>query len=85
MPVFISGRPAGNGVGVSPAEMAQMVARAGLTLTPGQMADLVLTWRQLAALIAAMPRERPIADDLAFAFRLSAPAPGGGAAPGRRR
>ena len=28
---------------VTPAEMEQMVARAGLTLNPGQMADLVLS------------------------------------------
>jgi len=55
---------------VSPAEMQAMVARAGLTLNPGQMADLVLAWRQLAGLITLIPRDRPMADDLAYAFRL---------------
>jgi hypothetical protein len=59
---------------VSPAEMQLMVERAGLTLNPGQMADLVLAWRQLAALIESIPRERPLADDIAFAFRLPPPA-----------
>lgn len=58
---------------VSPAEMDFLVARAGLSLNPGQMADLVLIWRQMAALIAALPRERPLADDAALAFRSSLP------------
>jgi hypothetical protein len=53
--------------------MQAMVGRAGLTLNPGQMADLVLAWRQLAGLIAAIPHDRPLADDAAFAFRLSPP------------
>jgi hypothetical protein len=60
---------------VGPAEMQAMVARAGLTLNPGQMADLVLAWRQLAGLIAAIPRGRPLVDDQAYVFRLPAPAP----------
>ena len=60
---------------VGPAEMQAMVARAGLTLNPGQMADLVLAWRQLAGLIAAIPRDRPLADDQAYVFCLPAPAP----------
>jgi hypothetical protein len=59
---------------VGPAEMQAMVVRAGLTLNPGQMADLVLAWRQLAALIAAIPRDRPLADDQAYVFRLPPPA-----------
>jgi len=59
---------------VGPAEMQAMVARAGLTLNPGQMADLVLAWRQLAGLIAAIPHDRPLADDQAYVFRLPAPA-----------
>lgn len=58
---------------VSPAEMQVMVSRAGLSLNPGQMADLVLCWRQLAALIAGIPRDRPLADDLATSFRLPPP------------
>lgn len=58
---------------VSPAEMEVMVSRAGLSLNPGQMADLVLCWRQLAALIAGIPRDRPLADDLAYGFRLPPP------------
>ena len=58
---------------VSPAEMQAMVVRAGLTLNPGQMADLVLAWRQLAGLIAAIPRDRPLADDQAYVFRLAPP------------
>lgn len=66
-------RPANHGADVSPAEMDFLVARAGLSLNPGQMADLVLIWRQVAALIAALPRERPLADDAAPAFRLSVP------------
>jgi hypothetical protein len=61
---------------VTPAEMQAMVARAGLTLNPGQLADLVLAWRQLSGLIAAIPRDRPLADDQAYVFRLPpAPAP----------
>ncbi|MDA8051315.1 MAG: hypothetical protein M0002_15160 [Rhodospirillales bacterium] len=78
-------RPASNGVGVTPAEMELLVARAGLALNPGQMADLVLAWRQLAALIAAIPRERPLADDAAFAFRLPPPTAGTNSAPRRSR
>jgi hypothetical protein len=59
---------------VGPAEMQAMVARAGLTLNPGQTADLVLAWRQLAGLIATIPRDRALADDQAYVFRLPAPA-----------
>ncbi|HUA76844.1 MAG TPA: hypothetical protein VMA86_04180 [Acetobacteraceae bacterium] len=77
----MSVRPASNGAGVTPAEMEQMVARAGLALNPGQLADLVLTWRQMAALIATIPRARPLADDFSFVFRPPLPRP---AAPPRR-
>ena len=58
---------------VSPAEMQVLVARSGLTLNPGQMADLVLAWRQMAVLLTLIPRERPMADDQAFVFRLPPP------------
>ncbi len=58
-----------------PAEMKNLLAAAGLTLNPGQTADLVLAWRQVAALIALLPRGRPMADDQAFVFRLPASAP----------
>src|SRR6185312_466564 len=64
---------------ISPAEMQILVSRAGLMLNPGQVADLVLAWRQVAGLIAALPNDRPLADDLAFSFRL--PPPTAGAAP----
>jgi hypothetical protein len=59
---------------VSPAEMEFLVTRTGLTLNAGQLADLVLAWRQLSALIATIPRETKPADDCAFAFRLPPPA-----------
>ena len=58
----------------SPAEIQGHVARAGLVLNPGQMADLVLAWRQVAVLIAEMPRDRGFEDDMALAFRLAPPA-----------
>lgn len=58
---------------VGPAEMQALVLRAGLTLNPGQMADLVLAWRQLSGLIATIPRDRPFADDQAYVFRLPPP------------
>jgi hypothetical protein len=66
-------RPVNNGAGITPPEMEQMVARAGLALNPGQLADLVLTWRQLTPLIAAIPRERGLADDFPFVFRPEPP------------
>jgi hypothetical protein len=53
--------------------MQLLLSRAGLVLNPGQVADLVLAWRQVAGLIAAMPRDRPLADDMALTFRLPAP------------
>jgi hypothetical protein len=59
---------------LSPGEMQLLLSRAGLALNPGQVADLVLAWRQVAGLIAAMPHTRPLVDDMAFAFRLPPPA-----------
>jgi hypothetical protein len=58
--------------------MQILISRSGLVLNPGQMADLVLAWRQVAGLIAAIPQGRPLADDLAYSFRLppAAPVPG---------
>jgi hypothetical protein len=64
---------------ISPAEMQILVSRAGLVLNPGQVADLVLAWRQIAGLIAGLPADRPMVDDLAYSFRLPPPA----AAPAR--
>ncbi|MGE0226478.1 MAG: hypothetical protein AB7F35_04200 [Acetobacteraceae bacterium] len=73
---------------ISPAEIQILVARAGLVLNPGQLADLVLAWRQVAGLIAEMQRDRPLADDMALVFRLPPPAPcddpAPPAGPGRR-
>jgi hypothetical protein len=54
--------------------MQLLLSRAGLVLNPGQIADLVLAWRQVAGLIAGMPHDRPLADDMALAFRLPPPA-----------
>src|ERR1700750_2023465 len=65
---------------ISPGEMQLLLSRAGLVLNPGQIADLVLAWRQVAGLIASIPHDRPLADDMALAFRLAPPSPGGGAA-----
>jgi hypothetical protein len=65
---------------ISPAEMQILISRSGLMLNPGQMADLVLAWRQVAGLIAAIPQGRPLADDLAYSFRLRPPAATGAAA-----
>jgi hypothetical protein len=59
---------------ISPAEMQILVSRAGLVLNPGQVADLVLAWRQIAGLIAGLPADRPMADDIAYSFRLPPPA-----------
>jgi hypothetical protein len=69
----------------SPAEMEALIGRAGLVLNPGQVADLVLAWRQVASLLAEIPRERTLADDQAYAFRLSpAPTPAPAIAPPRK-
>ena len=59
---------------ISPGEMQILVSRAGLLLNPGQVADLVLAWRQVAGLIAGIPHGRPLADDFALSFRLPPPA-----------
>ena len=58
------------------AELEPMVARAGLTLNAGQMADLALAWRQVMELLGRIPRVWVLADDQAFVFRL--PPPGAG-------
>src|SRR5215471_14801109 len=60
---------------ISPGEMQLLLSRAGLVLNPGQVADLVLAWRQVAALIASIPHDRPLVDDMAVTFRLSPPQP----------
>jgi len=65
---------------ISPAEMQILISRAGLVLNPGQMADLVLAWRQVAGLIAAIPQGRKLADDMALTFRLPPPVDPGPAA-----
>src|SRR5271170_50586 len=65
---------------LNPAEMQVLIARAGLTLNPGQVADLVLAWRQIVGLLALIPRDRPLADDQAFVFRLPPPPASGGKA-----
>ncbi len=66
---------------ISPGEMQLLLSRAGLVLNPGQVADLVLAWRQVAGLIGLLPRDRPLADDMAVAFRLPPPAGTNAAAP----
>jgi hypothetical protein len=55
--------------------MQALLAPTGLVLNSGQMADLVLAWRQVTGLLAAIPRDRPLADDLACVFRVPPPAP----------
>ena len=67
----------------TPAEMASLVARAGLTLNAGQMADLVLAWRYLAQQIAGISRDRPIRDDLPHAPPAAARPPARPASPAR--
>lgn len=71
----MSARPSVPVPPVSPAEMEQIVARAGLVLNPGQMADLVLVWRQLTVLAASIPRERVTSGHWAYTFRLPPPTP----------
>lgn len=61
---------------ISPGEMQLLLSRAGLALNPGQIADLVLAWRQVAGLITMIPHDRPLSDDMSLVFRL-APPPGG--------
>lgn len=55
---------------ISPGEMQLLLSRAGLMLNPGQVADLVLAWRQVESLIASIRHDRPLADDMALTFRL---------------
>src|ERR1700739_261368 len=69
----MAAQPASTVPTISPAEMQILISRSGLMLNPGQMADLVLAWRQVGGLIAARPRGRPLADDLAYSFRLTPP------------
>lgn len=69
----MAAQPASTVPTISPAEMQILISRAGLVLNPGQMADLVLAWRQVAGLIASIPQERKLADDMALTFRLPAP------------
>lgn len=59
---------------ISPAEIQILISRTGLVLNPGQVADLVLAWRQVAGLVATMQRDRALADDMAVTFRLPPPA-----------
>src|SRR6478736_4512813 len=68
---------------ISPGEMQLLLSRAGLVLNPGQVADLVLAWRQVAGLIASIPHDRPLADDTAYAFHLPLPAGAPVTAPAR--
>ena len=70
----MSGSPAAPIPPLSPAEMQVLIARAGLTPNPGQVADLVLAWRQIVALLGLIPRDRPLLDDQAFVFRVPPPA-----------
>ena len=66
---------------ITPAEMELLISRTGMSLNAGQMADLVLAWRQVSAIAATIPRRAVPADDFAFAFRLPSPGPGPGARP----
>jgi hypothetical protein len=70
---------------ISPGEMQLLLSRAGLVLNPGQVADLVLAWRQVAGLIASISRDRPLADDMALTFRLAVPAGAVSPAPAQSR
>ena len=70
----MSGSPAAPTPPLSPAEMQVLIGRAGLTLNPGQIADLVLAWRQIVGLLGLIPRDRPLRDDQAFVFRVPSPA-----------
>ena len=65
---------------LSPAEMQVLIARAGLTLNPGQIADLVLAWRQIVGLLALIPRDRPLVGRSSLRFP---PAPARRMPPGR--
>ncbi len=56
--------------------MQLLLSRAGLALNPGQIADLVLAWRQVAGLITLIPHDRPLVDDMSLVFRLVPPSGG---------
>ncbi len=71
VPAMAAARPAA--AALTPAELGVLLDRAGLTLNPGQVADLVLVWRQLAGMVAQLPRDRKLADDQAYVFRLPVP------------
>jgi len=58
---------------ISPGEMQLLLSRAGLILNPGQVADLVLAWRQVEGLIGSIRHDRPLADDMALTFKLPPP------------
>jgi hypothetical protein len=58
---------------ISPGEMQLLLSRADLILNPGQVADLVLAWRQVEGLIGSIRHDRPLADDMALTFRLPPP------------
>jgi hypothetical protein len=74
LPIRMPATPAMSMPPISPGEMQLLLSRAGLVLNPGQVADLVLAWRQVAGLIASIPHDRPLADDAAYAFHLPPPA-----------
>jgi hypothetical protein len=54
--------------------MAILVARAGLTLNAGQMADLVLSWRQLNEMMSRIPRNQPLLADVPLGYAPPLPA-----------
>jgi hypothetical protein len=55
-------------------EVELLVRRAGLSLNPGQKADLALSFQHLVTLAATLPRARPLADEPAFVFLPPLPA-----------
>jgi len=69
----MAARPAAPASLTPPAELEQMVARAGLNLNAGQIADLALAWRQLGELLGRIPRTWNLVDDQAFVFQLPPP------------
>jgi hypothetical protein len=69
----MAARPVASTPLTSPAELEQMIRRAGLSLNAGQLADLALAWRQVNELLGRIPRTWKLADDQAYAFRLPPP------------